>query len=161
MATDKSIRELMYELNVDLNTAYMAGNARNYEVALEKAESFKKLVNNPTTLAEIDTKLTLIQHKLACFRYDNLLKGKNTSTKIINSEVDLYNFVKNTLSGWKFEAGTNVMAGRLTKLIWWMDSPLRGDDWSAYLDGLNWDQLISGMDAEIMSEVQYLLEKSK
>ena len=87
MATDKSLRELMYELNVDLNTAYMAGNARNYEVALEKAESIKKLVNNPTTLAEIDTKLTLIQHKLACFRYDNLLKVKNTSTKIINSEV--------------------------------------------------------------------------
>ena len=68
---------------------------------------------------------------------------------IINGRADLRRYVDNVLSNWTFDATVQEMADKLTSNIWWMITPDVGEDWSEYLNKLDWDQLIIEADAEI------------
>ena len=70
---------------------------------------------------------------------------------IINSKADLRLYIDNVLTDWTFDATIEEMADKLTSTIWWMSTPLLGEDWSCVFNRLNWDTLISQADAEIKS----------
>lgn len=71
---------------------------------------------------------------------------------IINSKADLRNYIDNVLTDWTFDATIEEMTEKLTSTIWWMSTPLLGEDWSCVFNRLNWDQLIPQADAEIKDD---------
>ena len=71
---------------------------------------------------------------------------------IINSKADLRQYIDHVLTDRTFDATIDEMTETLTSMIWWMSTPLLGEDWSCVFNRLNWDQLIIEADAEIKTE---------
>ncbi len=72
--------------------------------------------------------------------------------KIFRTKHDLVQHVEEVLNNRTFDFSHDDMRDALVNVIYWLNTPLWGEDWSDFLAGLDWDALIAEAEGDIVWE---------